>query len=83
MTFGELLKFGTALTMPKQLDDEVDTVERAQRVAHGGKKPEADDPGAPIAFLDADLGAELAGQMDAVLAAGLGRRDTACSRPSR
>ena len=46
----------------EQLDDEVDAVERTERVAHGGKKSEADEPCAPVAFLDADVGAEFAGQ---------------------
>src|SRR5436190_2388138 len=46
----------------EQLDDEVDTVERTERVAHGSNKSKSDEPGAPVAFLDADLGTKLTGQ---------------------
>jgi cysteine synthase len=31
-------------------------VERTESVAHGSKEPEADELGAPVAFLDPDLG---------------------------
>src|SRR5438552_19168978 len=54
---------------PEQPDDEVDTVKRAKCVAHGGKQSESDQPSAPIAFLDADLGAELAGQRCSLIVA--------------
>jgi DNA polymerase IIIc chi subunit len=54
----------------EQLDDVVHAVERPERVAHGGKESEPDEAGAPIALLDADLGAELARQHVAVLVAG-------------
>src|ERR1044071_7129175 len=47
---------------PEQFDDEVDAVERTKGVAHGGKKSKPDEPGAPITLINADLGAELAGQ---------------------
>src|SRR5262249_8219147 len=53
----------------EQLDDEVDAIERTKRVAHGGQKSKPDEPGAPVAFIDADLGAELAGQRCSVCVA--------------
>src|SRR5271156_823779 len=34
---------------------------------HGREQSEADQPGAPVALLDADVGAKLPGQMDPVL----------------
>ena len=53
----------------EQLDDEIDVVERTESVAHGSKEPEADEPGALVAFLNPDLGAELAGQRAPLLVA--------------
>src|SRR5262245_11954388 len=46
----------------KQFDDELDAVERTECVAHGSKKPKSDEPSAAVAFIDADVSAELAGQ---------------------
>jgi hypothetical protein len=41
MTLGESLKFGTALTMPSNLTMKSTRSSGTKRVAHGGKKPEA------------------------------------------
>src|SRR6516164_2157362 len=50
----------------KELDDKIDAVERAERIAHGGKQAQSDQPRAPIAFLNADVDAEFAGELLAV-----------------
>src|SRR5262249_14791422 len=59
----------------KQFDDEVDAVERTKCVAHGSKKSKSDEASAPVAFIDADLSAEFAGQRFSHRA-GLGLRGT-------
>src|SRR5205814_7627425 len=53
----------------EQFDDEVDAIERTQCVAHSSKKSKSDESSAPVAFIDADVGAELAGQCCAFLIA--------------
>src|SRR5437764_5645078 len=50
----------------EELDNEVDAVERAQRIAHGGEKAEADQPRAPVSLVNVDIDAELSGQLLAV-----------------
>src|SRR5580658_4946616 len=66
--FRRVVEVGRGVDHAKELDDEVDAVERAKRVTHGREQSEADQPGAPVALLDADIGAELTGQMNPVLA---------------
>src|SRR5215472_15071504 len=65
ITFGESLKSGAALTMPRSYD-EIDAVERAERIAHGRKQTQSDQPCAPVALLDTDIDAKLAGELLAI-----------------
>src|SRR5215471_4708400 len=54
----------------KELDDEIDAVERAERIAHRGEQAQSDQPCAPVTFLDTDIDAKLAGKLLAVGVAG-------------
>jgi len=61
--FGRVVEVRRRVDHAEKLDDEVDAVER---VAHGGKKSEPDQPGAAVAFVNADISAELADQTGAI-----------------
>src|ERR1700739_4910512 len=67
---GRIVEVGGGIDHAKQLDDEVDAVERAERITHGGKQTQSDQPRAPVAFLNADIDVKLAGELFTVGVAG-------------
>src|ERR1051326_6408558 len=67
--FRRVVELRRRIDHAEELDDVIDAVERAERVAHGGGRPARDDPRASIPFLDAEAGAELAGGAFAVCSA--------------
>src|SRR5437868_2922219 len=63
--FGRVIEIRRGVDHAEQFDDKIDPIERAERIAHGGKKAEPDEPRAAITFLDTDVYAKFAGELDA------------------
>src|SRR5260370_1492675 len=63
--FGRVVEIRRGVDHAEQFDDEIDPVERAERIAHGGKKAEPDKPRPAVTLLDTDVYAEFAGELDA------------------
>src|SRR5690242_20110871 len=63
---GRIVEVRRCIDHAQELDDEVDSVERAERIAHGGKQAQSDQTRTPIALVDADIDAELASELFAI-----------------
>src|SRR6266516_30227 len=63
--FGRVVEIRRGVDHAEQFDDEIDPVERAERIAHGGKETQSDEPRAAVALLDTDVYAKFAGELDA------------------